>query len=212
MVVRMRRVEGGSGKGAEWALTAPLIFQTKPPHPNHLTLLIVPQDEASSSSSSSSSSHNASATADEPPAVGRQEQLLRANIRSVREPRKPGHALVAPSWRDDPEGYVGGVANLKASLSGQAADFISQQVRECGCVVRRKLYLRRLAARDKGTAAAGGRAAAAVGAGAGSAALALGQPGQLEAWVDECLDKMVSGRGGWGWRALLERQQRSSGC
>jgi hypothetical protein len=55
-------------------------------------------------------------------------------------------------------------------------------------VVRRKVYLRRLAARETGKLP---HSAAPSGNGAGSAALSLGQPGLLEMMVDQCLDNMV---------------------
>lgn len=61
--------------------------------------------------------------------------------------------------------------------------------------MRRKLYLRRLAAQDAarlGAAPPAARGAAGI-AGSGGIALLLGQPGQMEAWVDQCLDNMVGG-------------------
>jgi len=176
------------------------------------------EEEASSSSGSSSGIAKSSTTATnataDPQKQGQQQpppgypDYLHANVRSVREPKRP-HELVAPTWQSDPEGYLDGMAGLKASLSGQAADFVARQVRECGAVVRRKLYLRRLAAREAGkvggaavTAAAVGGCGGGGGADAAATALMLGQPGGLELLVDQCLDTMVSVvlsvSSGWG--------------
>ncbi|KAI8471428.1 MAG: hypothetical protein J3K34DRAFT_520516 [Monoraphidium minutum] len=114
--------------------------------------------------------------------------MLHAHIRSARDPAR-GHALVAPA---DPALAGCGahaLAGVKESLAAQAADYVAAQTRECASVVRRKLYLRRLAARD--AARLGGAAAPRRGAASSGLALMLGQPGQMEAWVDECLDNMT---------------------
>ncbi|GBF93784.1 hypothetical protein Rsub_06116 [Raphidocelis subcapitata] len=114
-----------------------------------------------------------------------------ARIRSAREPRR-GHALVAPPAGEGAADGAAGVAGLKVALAGQAADFVSAQIREVGAVVRRKLYLRRLVARETGrmpSSGAGGGGASG-GGGGGVLALALGEPRQLEALVDAALDRM----------------------
>ncbi|KIZ01838.1 hypothetical protein MNEG_6125 [Monoraphidium neglectum] len=130
-----------------------------------------------------------------------QEQLptgyarhLRAHIRSAREPRR-GHELVVPATCED--GGPCSVEGVKANLAGQAADYVAQQVKDCGSVVRRKLYLRRMAAQDaaqlsprSGFAGPGASQTPAAAAVHASGALGLGLPGQMEAWVDDWLDAL----------------------
>lgn len=72
-------------------------------------------------------------------------------------------------------------------------------VRECGSVVRRQLYLRRLAARE-----GVGKLPHASKRAPTSIALLLGQPGEMEHLVEQCLDNLV-GEGGKarGWIAPL---------
>jgi hypothetical protein len=67
-------------------------------------------------------------------------------------------------------------------------------------VVRRKLYLRRMAAQDaaqlsprSGFAGPGASQTPAAAAVHASGALGLGLPGQMEAWVDDWLDALVRG-------------------
>lgn len=112
-------------------------------------------------------------------------KYMHANVRSVREPKR-GHALVAPSFEESPGSYVDGLAGVKAVLARQAADYVAGQVRACGSVVRRKLYLRRLAARETGrmpttTSNSSKRQEPDI-------ALLLSEPAALEVLVDRCLD------------------------
>ena len=76
-------------------------------------------------------------------------QLLHAPVRSeTAAPPRRGRALAAPSPRDDPEAYAGGLAGVKAALAAQAADYVAAQVREVAAVARRKIYLLHARERD----------------------------------------------------------------
>jgi hypothetical protein len=63
-----------------------------------------------------------------PPGYGK---YLHAHIRSVREPARKGHELVAPPPEDGWGAAAGGdeLRVLKAALARQAADYVAQQIR-----------------------------------------------------------------------------------
>lgn len=113
----------------------PITFSGRPNRPHalpHHPLNTRPAQEPGAAANGNDAQNPAQSSIDDP----QQQQLppgysryLHAHIRSVREPRRGQHALVAPSPEDDPAAYAGALSGLKQALSGQAAEYVAQQIK-----------------------------------------------------------------------------------
>ena len=132
------------------------------------------------------------------PEVPAGHELLQARIRSTR-----GAATSSSDLSDaELDAELAGIhssANAKQLLSLQAAKHVATRIRNARHTVRVKLLDRRLSAQRRGAAggaAAAGDPSATAGAAAAAAAAAGAQDPcswQLDTFIDQCLDELVSG-------------------